>query len=701
MNARLVGLTTLLLSAAAAALGQTPLGTEFTYQGLLTDAGSPADGLHDLRFRLYDALSDGMQVGPTVCVDNVTVTDGLFTAPVDFGAQFAGQKRFLEVDVRADTGLDCADPAGFITLSPRQELTATPHALLAQTTSLPLSLSGTAAGHVILGENSSTAIQSSGVYGRSSALSGVTYGGRFESTSSSGIGVYAESPGTAGDFYAGGPSGIGVRGIAGSGGGTGYGGVFYSHSFDDGYGLHSTSNGTAGRGVYGAAVSATGTNYGGYFESASTAGRGVYGSATNATGTTYGGYFQSASTSGYGVYATSNGPYGVWSQSNGTGGRGVYGSGAFGVWGTSASTSGTGVVGWATAGTGVTYGVYGESDSTSGTGVNGFATAASGTTYGGYFESASTSATGVFGKATAGTGTTYGVYGQSASTSGKGVQGHATAGSGTTYGGYFASDSTSGIGVLASGRTGVFAQSSHTAVDGQAFAESGITFGGSFDSASTDGTGVRARAIAVSGTTIGMHGVSASPTGYGVYSVGDLHTTGDFTAAGSKAGYVTDFVRNGGSEPLECGDVVEISGHEQAIVGDIPVIVVRRAKTANSRAVLGPVDCAVLLTPKEEREEEANLPARLRYATPQFHAHKTEGPIEPGGYGRVVTLGSFKAIRADASFGAIQPGDLLVSSGHPGYAMRADDPKTGTVIGKALGTLSDGASQIPVLVQSR
>ncbi|MFN0135467.1 MAG: hypothetical protein ACKVS9_05030 [Phycisphaerae bacterium] len=37
----------------------TPLGTVFTYQGQLKEAGSPASGLYDIRFQLYLASSGG------------------------------------------------------------------------------------------------------------------------------------------------------------------------------------------------------------------------------------------------------------------------------------------------------------------------------------------------------------------------------------------------------------------------------------------------------------------------------------------------------------------------------------------------------------------------------------------------------------------------------------------------------------------
>src|SRR5262245_12999648 len=72
--------------------------TAFTYQGRLQSAGAAANGLHDLRFRLFDAATGGAQVGATLCVNDVTVSGGLLTATLDFGAQFNGSPRFLEVE---------------------------------------------------------------------------------------------------------------------------------------------------------------------------------------------------------------------------------------------------------------------------------------------------------------------------------------------------------------------------------------------------------------------------------------------------------------------------------------------------------------------------------------------------------------------------------------------------------------------------
>jgi len=46
--------------------GETPLGTAFTYQGRLKDGGGPASGDFNMVFQLFDALTMGNQIGPTL-----------------------------------------------------------------------------------------------------------------------------------------------------------------------------------------------------------------------------------------------------------------------------------------------------------------------------------------------------------------------------------------------------------------------------------------------------------------------------------------------------------------------------------------------------------------------------------------------------------------------------------------------------------
>ncbi len=104
---------------------QAAVGTAFTYQGRLTDGGNPANGTYDFQFKLFDAASGGTQVGSTVTVDDVTVTDGLFTVQLDFDSgAFDGNARWLEIGVRPGSST-----GSYTTLSPRQALTPAPYAL--------------------------------------------------------------------------------------------------------------------------------------------------------------------------------------------------------------------------------------------------------------------------------------------------------------------------------------------------------------------------------------------------------------------------------------------------------------------------------------------------------------------------------------------------------------------------------------------
>jgi len=169
-----------------------------------------------------------------------------------------------------------------------------------------------------------------------------------------------------------------------------------------------------------------------------------------------------------------------------------------------------------------------------------------------------------------------------------------------------------------------------------------------------------------------------------------IYIDGTLTASGSKSGYVVDVCLNDGSEPLEVGDVVAVVGSDDPVIGEIPVMRVRKATAETASAVVGVVDQRFLVHNSEGESlfhPDANVP-RLAAGT----------AIAQDEYVSVVTLGAFKAIKVDASYGAIQPGDLLTASPNPGYAMRAADPKPGTIVGKALEALDAGTGTIKVLV---
>ena len=101
-------------------------GTAFSYQGRLNDSGSPATGIYDVRFTIYDAVTNGNLVAGPLTNSATAVTNGLFVVPLDFGSGvFTGAARWLEVDVRTNGG------GAFSTLLPLQPIQPVPYAIMA------------------------------------------------------------------------------------------------------------------------------------------------------------------------------------------------------------------------------------------------------------------------------------------------------------------------------------------------------------------------------------------------------------------------------------------------------------------------------------------------------------------------------------------------------------------------------------------
>jgi hypothetical protein len=127
----------LLLSANSVVLAQT---STFTYQGRLTDGGTPATGIYDLQFALFDSASSGAQIGSNQTVPSVSVSSGIFTVSLDFGANaFTGANRFLEISTRL------ANNGSYTLLTPRQQITSTPYAVRSLGTAVADGLSGACA----------------------------------------------------------------------------------------------------------------------------------------------------------------------------------------------------------------------------------------------------------------------------------------------------------------------------------------------------------------------------------------------------------------------------------------------------------------------------------------------------------------------------------------------------------------------------
>ena len=107
----------------------------FTYQGKLDSGSAAITGAADFRFSLWSSAANTIpagQVGATITRSAVLVTDGLFTASLDFGFGVVDNKSlFLQTEVRSPAG-----SGSYTTLTPRQPLTAALNAQFARKAAL-------------------------------------------------------------------------------------------------------------------------------------------------------------------------------------------------------------------------------------------------------------------------------------------------------------------------------------------------------------------------------------------------------------------------------------------------------------------------------------------------------------------------------------------------------------------------------------
>jgi hypothetical protein len=88
-------------------------------------------------------------------------------------------------------------------------------------------------------------------------------------------------------------------------------------------------------------------------------------------------------------------------------------------------------------------------------------------------------------------------------------------------------------------------------------------------------------------------------------------------------------------------------------------------------------------------------------AAPGFLGGQTVNDLPEDSNMIAVAIMGIVTVKVSAENGAIHPGDLLVTSSTPGYAMRGDNPTTGTILGKALESLDSGTGLIQVLLMLR
>jgi hypothetical protein len=273
-------------------------------------------------------------------------------------------------------------------------------------------------------------------------------------------------------------------------------------------------------------------------------------------------------------------------------------------------------------------------------------------------------------------GSTPNIHLETWSGNGRGLRAYAMTTTGTNYGIVGASRSSDGYG-------GYF-YNNHGGVG--LFGEAISTTGGiGVEGVSEVGNGI----YGDSTSGFGIYGHSTSnwavyaDTGradhnYGFYTADNLHSL-NYTLKGA----VRQLVQNGGSEPLEEGDVAVFSGMVTPTdASEPPVILVSKASTANSTAVAGVV-----------------------YARSNLEGASLEGAAQPGESLLLVVQGPAR-VKVSAAAGAIQAGDLLSSSAQAGVAAStakiavegAQTALPGTVFAKALEALESGEGWIYVFV---
>lgn len=384
---------------AAAALGVVSIsavagvvGTNFPYQGRLTDGGAPANGTYDIQLLLFNASAGGTQKGITQTFADVVVSNGVFTVNPDFGAQFDSEERWIEVRVRPGPSV-----GAYTTISPRTEATATPYA---QALKLPVTESSNITNGLMTFTNTNTSNTAYVMKLTSAGPSGNTPGISFQpvlildTDDGNGLASYVSATGAYASYFsssgAGGASVVAANIGTGSAGrfditgttnssstldvgtvGTGRAGLFtVSNSSNAANAVEIQTNGNSTSQALRCLHTGLGDNALFEITNASNAGEAV---EAHTVGTGNAGYFQ--------VDNTASGTPALQGTTNGDNGEGVYGF--------SSGSSGTGVLGSATGsfsygvrGTGLSAGVRGECGTSNGSGVYGVTSAGGGSAQG-------------------------------------------------------------------------------------------------------------------------------------------------------------------------------------------------------------------------------------------------------------------------------------------------------------------------------
>jgi len=341
---------------------------------------------------------------------------------------------------------------------------------------------------------------------------------------------------------------------------------------------------------------------------------------------------------------------------------------------------------------------------------------------------------GLHGKATATSGGTWGVMGENLSTTGRGVGGWAGASSGNTFGVWGLSMSPTGTGVYGEGSVG------GTGVHGKSTSGTGVhavsASGRAILAESTSDVGVEAHSdsnVAVGAvTTSGNSAIEAYNLGSGYGILAESYGPGaNGTAVYAEAKHDDGIALWGESDSTDSTLVLRNDGEGDLIRGfsnsdwdfrfrvendgrtSVPVLAITGGSDLSEQfdveAADGEVEPGMVVC------IDPNNPGKLLVCTQAYDRTVAgvisgAGGIEPGmvmgqqgspadGNYPVALIGRVY-VWADASFGPIQPGDLLTTSDTTGHLMvvKDYDLAQGAIIGKAMSSLDKGAGLVLILI---
>ena len=723
---------------------------DITYQGVVTDgSGIPLTGTYGIMFNLYDLDEGGIPLATSL--QHVQITNGQFTTPVSFDPIFF-DGRALWLGIRVES-----DPEMY----PRQEIRPVPYALSLRpgavirdaTSGWLVMAENQGTGPALVGQS----WDGEGVFGR--GKSGGTFKTNGEGTAvdpRTGVNVstaYNYNPGiivsTAGQFSGGlrtTTSGYGSNAIyARTGGETSYGMVAttsgrYSDavrattSADDSTGVYIVTSGsrspgisattsnsqsdgidvsTAGSGSHGVRAKTSGSGSHGVYSSTSGAGsNGIVALTTNINSN--GVYARTEGDTSFAVNTLTTGPnsVAVHGQTLGSNSKAVVGESAQDI-----AVYGNGKGGgYFTTNQGGTYENFlpGVGISTS----YQYNPGAKITTGGSASPGISVSTTGSQSMGVTSETTNTGsiaLYGKTSGTDSPGVVGDSAQHAGIygigKEGGYF---TTKGAGTDVTSLAGVDVSTQYAYNPGVKIKTTGtyysdgvyVTTGGSnsdglhaytfgYDSdgvdAMTDGAESQGVTVETSGDysegvyvhTTGFHSIGISAETYGNSTCVDAYSD-------QAIGIVTYTGRTDDKWGLYTPDYIYAKGTQYPAVDVAEYFPVEDTPEPGTVMIIGPTGILQV--------------SSTGYDTRVMGIVSTDpavslGVKDTGNPGEVpIAVAGRVPCKVDATNGPIHPGDLLTTSDNPGYAMKATDPKIGTILGKAIGTLESGTGVIEVLV---